>query len=222
MSDAFSQGDFSGIVRLFPLPNLVLFPHVVQPLHIFEPRYRQMLADALEDDRRIAMALIKPGWEEDSHKQLPIYPVVCIGRIVQETRLADGRSNLLLQGLVRGRIQEELPSDKLYRLARVELLHDVPLDEPDRESSYRERLDQAISLQYADQPQTLEQLRKVMSGPAPLGALCDILAFALPLPLELKQQLLEDVDSEHRTLLLLNHLEPPRPGQRWPPTFSAN
>ena len=54
--------DFAGTARLFPLPNLVLFPHVMQPLHIFEPRYRQMTADALAGDRLIAVVLLKPGW----------------------------------------------------------------------------------------------------------------------------------------------------------------
>ena len=68
-SDSFPPDEFAGTARLFPLPNLVLFPHVVQPLHIFEPRYRQLMADALADDRLIAMALLRPGWEEDYHRK---------------------------------------------------------------------------------------------------------------------------------------------------------
>src|SRR5436305_11828488 len=103
---------FGGTARLFPLPNLVLFPSVIQPLHIFEPRYRALMADALEDDRLMALALLKAGWEEDYHKAPPIYPVVCLGRIFQEERLADGRYNLLLHGLCRARILEELPTGK--------------------------------------------------------------------------------------------------------------
>src|SRR4051812_12320348 len=97
--DSFFPDDFSGIVRLFPLPNLVLFPHVAQPLHIFEPRYCALMADALDDDRLIAMALLRPGWEDDYHKQPPIHDMVCLGRIQQEMRLEDGRYNFLLQGL---------------------------------------------------------------------------------------------------------------------------
>ena len=61
--DASHPDDFSGPVRLFPLPNLVLFPYVLQPLHIFQPRYRELMADALHDDRLIALATLKPGWE---------------------------------------------------------------------------------------------------------------------------------------------------------------
>ena len=73
-SVAFLSGRLCGQARLFPLPNLVLFPHVVQPLHIFEPRYRQLMADALADDRLIAMALLRPGWEEDYHGNRPSIP----------------------------------------------------------------------------------------------------------------------------------------------------
>ena len=103
--DPTSLGDFSGRARLFPLPNLVLFPSVVQPLHIFEPRYRQLMEDALKDDRLIAMALLQPGWEDDYYKNPPIYPVVCLGRVHKEERLPDGRWNLLLHGLARARVE---------------------------------------------------------------------------------------------------------------------
>src|SRR5262245_29673524 len=99
-SEAIPLQNFRGTVRLFPLPNVVLFPHVVQPLHIFEPRYRQLMADALEDDRLMTMALLRPGWETEYDKRQPIHSMVCIGRIFREERLADGKFNLLLQGLV--------------------------------------------------------------------------------------------------------------------------
>src|SRR5713226_4443283 len=124
--DPTSLGDFSGTVRLFPLPDLVLYPFVIQPLHIFEPRYRQLMADALADDRLMALALLQPGWEEDYHKHAPIYPTVCLGRIFQEEQLSDGRYNLLLHGVARARIREEVPAGKLYRTARVDLLQDGP------------------------------------------------------------------------------------------------
>ena len=81
--DLTSLDDFRGLARLFPLPNLVLFPSVIQPLHIFEPRYRQLMEDALKDDRLIGMALLRPGYEEDYHNNPPIYPVICLGRIHQ-------------------------------------------------------------------------------------------------------------------------------------------
>ncbi len=61
----FDEANFSGVARLFPLPNLVMFPHVLQPLHVYEPRYRALLEEALDDDRLIAMAVLAPGWEND-------------------------------------------------------------------------------------------------------------------------------------------------------------
>ena len=127
MSDElFSPEQFSGTVRLFPLPNLVLFPHVLQPLHIFEPRYRQMTADALADDRLVALALLRPGWQNDYEGRPPLYPVACLGKIVADQALDDGRYNLLLRGLSRVRIDHEVPTGKLYRSAGVELLADGP------------------------------------------------------------------------------------------------
>jgi Lon protease-like protein len=76
--DPTSLSGFRGTVRLFPLPNLVLFPHVIQPLHVFEPRYCQLMADAVGDDRMMSLALLRPGWEEQYQQRPPIHEVVCI------------------------------------------------------------------------------------------------------------------------------------------------
>src|SRR5579884_3720517 len=103
--------DFSGTARLFPLPNLVLFPYAVQPLHVFEPRYRQMTRDALAGDRLIAVVLLQPGWDVDYEGRPPVHPVACVGRVLAENKLEDGRYNLLLRGLRRVRILDELASD---------------------------------------------------------------------------------------------------------------
>src|SRR3954451_1252177 len=90
-----------GVVPLFPLPNVVLFPRAVLPLHIFEERYRAMIADALNGQRQIAMALLKPGWERDYYSRPEIEPIVCVGQILTHEQLGDGNYNLLLQGSVR-------------------------------------------------------------------------------------------------------------------------
>src|SRR5438094_2455530 len=102
--DTYALDQFDGTARLFPLPNLVLFPHVIQPLHIFEPRYRQMTADALDGDGLIALAILQPDWEKDYEGKPAIYPVACLGKIVADQRLEDGRYNLLLRGLRRARV----------------------------------------------------------------------------------------------------------------------
>src|SRR5438876_12325122 len=95
---------FDGSVRLFPLPNLVLFPQAMEPLHIFEPRYRQMTADALATDRLIAMVLLKSGPEEEGEERPALHSVACLGKIVADQRLEDGRYNILLDGFSRLRI----------------------------------------------------------------------------------------------------------------------
>ena len=110
-----------GVVPLFPLPNVVLFPRVVLPLHIFEERYKAMTRHALEGDRRIAMALLRPGWEKTYHDRPAIQPVVCVGSILSHEKLADGKYNFLLQGVSRAKIVAEVGQGP-YRLARLRKL----------------------------------------------------------------------------------------------------
>ncbi len=107
-------------VPVFPLPNVVFFPKTYLPLHIFEPRYRQMVVDAAAGGQCIAMALLKEGWETDYYGNPPIYPVLCVGRLVSVQPLADGRANILLQGLERGEVLEE-EFDKPYRQATIQI-----------------------------------------------------------------------------------------------------
>src|SRR5437763_12710939 len=99
--DQQALANFPGTARLFPLPNLVLFPHVVQPLHVFEPRYRRMTARALAGDRLIALVLLQPGWEDDYDNRPAVHRVACLGRVIGDQKLDDGRYNLLLRGLSR-------------------------------------------------------------------------------------------------------------------------
>jgi Lon protease-like protein len=229
MSDPLtSLSGFSGVARLFPLPNLVLFPFVIQPLHIFEPRYRQLVNDALHDDRLIALALLQPGWEEDYHKTPPIHPVICVGRIFQEQRLPDGRWNLLLHGLARARVEEEIETDKRYRSARAALLKDEEPAAADAERLRRD-LGRRMTGWLAAQGSAQEQLQKLLESSLPLGALCDIFVFALPIDVELKQRLLEEADVGRRVSLLIDHLDVNAPSalskptdRKFPPEFSPN
>jgi len=110
---------------IFPLPNVVFFPHTLLPLHIFEPRYRQMLADCLAGDRRLAVVLLRPGWEAEYYGRPAVYSVAGTGEIVASERLPDGRSNILLKGLGRIMIEGEVPSPKPYRIARASWLDEV-------------------------------------------------------------------------------------------------
>lgn len=118
------------MLPLFPLPNVVLFPNVFLPLHIFEPRYREMVADALADDRLIGMVLLRPGWEHDYDGHPPIYPIGCSGVITHYEKLADGRYNIMLRGLERFRVVEEDHS-RSYRRGVIELKPESPLGADD-------------------------------------------------------------------------------------------
>lgn len=108
-------------IPLFPLPNAVLFPNVFLPLHIFEPRYRQMVADALSGDRIIGMTLLRPGWERDYDGRPDVYPIGCAGLITFVERHKDGRYNIVLRGLEKFRlIEEDTTIPRPYRIARIE------------------------------------------------------------------------------------------------------
>jgi Lon protease-like protein len=229
MSDELSLlGQFSGQARLFPLPNFVLFPCVIHPLHIFEPRYRQMTADALEDDRLIAMALLRPGWEADYDQRPPVHPVVCLGKVVSNQRLDDGRYNILLQGVSRARILEEFQTDRLYRVARVELLSSQENPAAHEDRRLRRRLAKRIPRWFGAHPQLIEQFQKLLESGLALGALSDVMTFALPLEPACKQELLEELSIERRVLRLLEEIrvEPPAPptaaDRKFPPEFSTN
>jgi uncharacterized protein len=105
-------------IPVFPLPNVVLFPKTYLPLHIFEPRYRTMVSDAAMNGQCIGMALLKDGWETDYYGHPPVFSMGCVGRLASVQPLADGRSNILLQGLERFEIEREW-YDKAYREATI-------------------------------------------------------------------------------------------------------
>ena len=106
-------------IPVFPLPNVVLFPNVFLPLHIFEARYRAMVTDALTGDRIIGMVLLQPGYEAEYEGRPPVFQIGCAGVITHANPLADGRFNIVLRGLERFRITGE-DADKPYRVAQVE------------------------------------------------------------------------------------------------------
>jgi uncharacterized protein len=124
-------------IPLFPLPNVVLFPNVCLPLHVFEPRYREMVADTLDADRIIGMVLLRPGWEGEYEGRPPIYGVGCAGLITHAARTEDGRYNVVLRGLQKFKVQEEDHSRR-YRIASVEPILE-PVAEPDRATIAVER-----------------------------------------------------------------------------------
>jgi uncharacterized protein len=126
------------LLPLFPLPNVVLFPNVFLPLHIFEARYREMVADAIATDRMIGMVLLRPGWERDYDGRPPVYRVGCSGVVTHVERLPDGCYNLVLRGLERFQIVEE-DRERSYRRAVIEPVRELPLTDDDRTIIRRQR-----------------------------------------------------------------------------------
>jgi Lon protease-like protein len=128
----------SDLLPLFPLPNVVLFPNVFLPLHIFEARYREMVADAIRSDRMIGMVLLRPRWERDYEGRPPVYRVGCSGVITHFEKLPDGRYNIVLRGLDRFQIVEE-DHERSYRRAVIEPLPERPPTIDDRAVIRRQR-----------------------------------------------------------------------------------
>ena len=233
MSESFDIRDelnlFTGEAPLFPLPNVVQLPHTWQPLHIFEPRYRAMIADALDSNRLIAMALLHPKQElAYETKNAKIYNVVCLGRIAVEEKLPDGRFNLALRGLCRARIESEIDTDRPYRTAELTLLSDFYSSEPTIDRHHRQRELLAGATEILPELQSDPLLHQLLEAELPLGVLCDVLGHSLGLSTIDAQSLLEERNVDIRSDLVLAHL---RQRQRtlaagiasgFPPAFSRN
>jgi Lon protease-like protein len=231
----FDETRFSGAARLFPLPDLVMFPHVMQPLHIFEPRYREMLEDSLATDSLLAMSVLAPGWEADYEGRPAVLPQVCLVKVVAHQRLDDGRYNLMALGMRRGRIVHEAAPERSFRLADIELLDDVYRPEGEtKRSAVQAALAQSFQRALPapkNKEATKGTVRELLSQEIPLGVLTDLAAFALELPATLKQRLLAECDVDRRARWLLDALREERPSRAevrravlggFPPPFSIN
>ena len=225
----FSPETFSGEARLFPLPNLVMFPNVMQPLHVFEPRYREMVEDALAGDHLIAMSLLEPGWESDYEGRPPIAPVACLGKIASHCRLEQGRYNIMLLGVRRVRVVRELASTRSFRRAQVELQGDLCTAGDGDQQRLQSELLGAFKRLLPQMPAAAEQLDDLLAQRVPLGMLTDIVAYTLDLELCFKQQLLTELNVERRAELLLERLAAfavpcaaTRAAGDFPPRFSSN
>lgn len=231
LSTEFDVTRFSGTAPIFPLPATVLFPHMSLPLHIFEPRYRALLADALDGERVIALALLQnpvsgPSWSKPAEPS--IHEMCCLARIAAHEALPDGRSNIVLQGLHRAVVIEELSVAEPYRVAQLELYKDLYPSEPVIDRDHRRRellLGFRKLLKHADAESVIGQL---FESAIPLGTLCDIIANILRIAPAARQELLDEVDADQRSELLLTHVrrECAAAGLEtctvFPPRFSLN
>lgn len=196
-------------IPIFPLPEVVFFPETVLPLHVFEPRYRQMIADCLAGDQWLAVVMLRAGWEKDYQGRPPVHGVAGAGEIIQAEMLPDGRYNVLLDGRARVRILEEEPPDgRLYRMARAERIENRGPSPSDR--SFAGRL-QELRVGHARLLMALGQShpdvvgRLTVAGASP-GAAIDRIVSAVVPDAEVRQRLLEAVDVSDRLDLAVGAL----------------
>jgi len=181
------------IVRIFPLGEVVLFPDTVVPLHIFEPRYREMLADALDTDRTIGMVLIRGG---DPKGNPEVYPVGCAGHITEHEEMTDGRSLIVLEGTVRFRIKRELGGDRPYRTVEAQALHEAPAP-AEHMRTWRDELRVCMADYVRAMGGDTNALDKLFRKPG-VEKLVNYLSSSLPLDVLEKQSLLECATAEQR------------------------
>jgi Lon protease-like protein len=178
------------VTPLFPLPDVVFFPKTLLPLHVYEPRYRALASEALEQDRIICTALLKPGWESDYYGSPEVYPVGCLGKIVQHQKLPDGRYNITLDGIAKVSIESSVRLEP-YRLVRVK-----PMEDDSTWARGQGAMEEAAEL--------MQLFREVHEGQAPSALLAEMLgqkmtpesilntvALNLNAEPEVKEQLLE-------------------------------
>ncbi len=233
-SEAWSQLEQE--VPVFALPNLVMFPRAVQFIHVFEPRYKQMmedLVDQADEHRLIAMALLKPGYEAEYHTNpAAVHAMLCLCKAVRYEALPDGRYNMLVQGRARARIAVA-HNDGPYRQAELEVLSGTgPIDDPDTAGQRRATLRAMLGRAPFDTFAGSDRFRKWLDSDLSLGDATDLLTFHL-LPheeAELRQTVLREIDVERRADRLVDHLDTlsrvllaqRRPCQTWPPEPDSN
>jgi len=196
-------------VPLFPLCGVVLLPRAILPLHIFEERYKLMAADAVVGPKRIAMALLRPGWEKDYYSRPAIHPVVCVGQILSHEKLPDGNYNFLLQGIARARILDERIVN-MYRLATVARLPELPCMEIDL-AGERQRLIYMFNDGPLSDLPIVRQFRQMLASPVSTSDIADLIAFNLFDDVAEKQSLLENADARLRVPRVIQQLETLRP-----------
>lgn len=215
MSDALDRARAAASrLKVFPLPSVVLLPGSAIPLHIFEPRYRELLADAMATDKVFAMAQVLPGQESMVAGAPELEPMMCIGSVAIHHPLEDGRSNLVLAGVVRAKVVRELPLVHRYREVAAVVVEDEVLDEQDPdEVSLRAAV---IELMARLPTQVAERVAQVTSRVRG-GALADVLASTLMEDVVRRYEVLCETDVRERmrmvaqeALYLVGSLKPSR------------
>ncbi len=202
--------DFNKPVRLFPLQTCVLLPHATVPLHVFEPRYRAMLRDALDSDGLIGMAVFAgEDWRRDYEGNPPLRPCLTVGYLAKDQRLDDGRHNILLHGICRATLEEELPHHPDgYRLARAKPFGHEPADEQHREdlAQAREQIDTLLNDPYLSPLAVVASMKKWLTDEVPTPVLLELAMLSLTQETEERYAMLAEPDVMKRAAMVIAQL----------------
>ncbi|HEY0839940.1 MAG TPA: LON peptidase substrate-binding domain-containing protein [Vulgatibacter sp.] len=181
-------------LRIFPLPSSVLIPGGHLPLHVFEPRYRRMIADVLAGDRVLGVALLAPGWESAYQGRPEVLPCIGVGYVQADERLPDGRYNILVHGVARARIVEELDSGKPYRIVRAEAIRgvDAPEERAAAVAAGRSLRQLVIDLAGVLPDNVASPLADACVREADPGRLADLVGAAVLVDHRIRQEFLEE------------------------------
>ncbi|HEY0254279.1 MAG TPA: LON peptidase substrate-binding domain-containing protein [Kofleriaceae bacterium] len=197
--------DTLAALPIFPLPNCVLLPGGLLPLHVFEPRYRELTRDCLAGHHYMGIARLRPGYEQTYYGQPPVYERFGVGKIICSEELPDGRFALLLRGVARVELERELPNERSYRRVQARMLSDVEHD-PDQAHGHHRQLvslcDRLAEVIEAGGPQ-LRELARSFDDP---GMCADAIAAALVMDCDARQELLEAIDPMVRIQRTLGHV----------------
>ncbi|MDP3151511.1 MAG: LON peptidase substrate-binding domain-containing protein [Archangium sp.] len=200
-------------LKVFPLPSVVLLPGSAAPLHIFEPRYRAMIKDAVASDGIFAMAQVLPGQESLLPNKPQLEEMLCVGVITMNEELEDGRFNLVLVGVARARLKNELSTSHPYREVEAELLEDEAVD-PEADVSLRRAVVELVARLPTEVGKRVAQVASRVSG----GALADVVASTFMQDPQRRFEVLSETDVHLRMeivteelLMLVGHLKPRKP-----------
>lgn len=182
---------------------MVLFPWAALPLHIFEPRYRAMVMDAIETDGILAMGQLALGWEQEYGGSPELLPLLCVGTLSRHEQLEGGKFNIVLTGVTRARLLEEWPEQqgRLYREVQAELLPDPGFDGPE-EAQLRQAVVELTARLPMEVAGRLSRVTSRLRG----GAFVDVLASTLVSDVPRRYALLCELDVKKRIQRLLEEV----------------
>jgi Lon protease-like protein len=199
---------------LFPLPNMLLYPGGVAPLHLFEPRYRRLMEDLMASGgQEMVLGTLMPDWEDDYFGLPPVSPIAGLGKVLECQKDPEGNFNLLLQGISRVRIADEslaeVPEGELpYRLVSVESLAERHYDHVQEQALHRALLEQLAT--------TVEDLPDALQA-ADINLLADLLLVQSQLPLSERLRIFSLLDGcERATAILIARQDQSAPSSKDP------